>query len=174
MKLKKLIILSVLSIISGCNSNVPVTFYGQSFGDYMEGKNSPFEFYPGLSYSPELVQRKWKLRSIGGESAPYGIPLEDLDLWLNLTPEVGKTGFKYSGHYSKKSFSGEYEFDENGNISILSMEVIGGAIIKGRKGKTISKFIGSVGNALTFKLSVSGLGMRVYSVETFLEFYAID
>jgi len=148
--------------MSGCNSNVPVKFYGQSFGDYIRGENGNAELSLGL------IQRKWKLTSMGMETAPYGILLDDLNLTLHFTNELTDSAqYRFKGIAVVNGFSGDYEFDDTGNIKILTL----GSTRRGPagdKGKIEKRFMYGVRRAETYE--IMGSSMRLNSQDGVLEF----
>lgn len=103
----------------------------------------------------------------------YGISLEDLDLWINLTQKVGEDGYRYTAHAILSSFWGEYDFDQNGEIRVLSQgddRVL--RVASEDKSRIERKFRMLIRDAEAYELS--GSELKLYSDQEYMNFYATD
>lgn len=163
---RQLLISGVILLLHSCSSNVPVTFNGKKFNGYLNEDNN-------LSKADYSLHRKWKLISLNGDIAPYGILLDDLNLWLHFRQKAGKTSYKYVGHGVPSSFWGAYEFDQDGGITILSMgddRVL--RVVSEDHRRIESKFRTLIRDAKAYE--IAGSEMKLHSAKEYLEFYAVD
>lgn len=163
---KQILISGVILLLNSCNSSVPVTFNGKNLDRYLNQDN-------GLSKANNSIHRKWKLTSLSGDTAPYGILLDDLNFWIHFTPELAESSYRYVGHGAPSSFWGNYEFDQDGGITILSMGDDRVLRVTSEDHRRIeSEFRSIIKDAKAYELA--GEEMKLRSAKDYLVFYAID
>lgn len=165
---KQLLTIFAILLLSSCGSSVPITFNGQNFNEYLNEGHNP-------SVAISSLHRKWKCVSFHGNPAPYNILLEDLTLWINLKQETDKNSYSYMGHGIANTFRGDYAFDHDGGITILSMgddRVL--RVISEDLSRIEREFKQLIRDAKGYE--INGPEMRLYSEKDyiFLDFYAIN
>ena len=156
----RLVAVSLLVLGSGCRSTAPVKFYGKGFTTYLETKK----------VRPPALSGAWKLVSLNGEVAPYGISLKDLDLTLTFEQNISDSVHCYTGHGVINNFGGKYESDSTGNMSVLTM---GGTKVGvgGDLGSIESEFMRLAKQAVEYEIVDTTLRLRIQ--EQFIELRAV-
>ena len=162
MRLASVLTMVVLLLTGGCRSQLPVSFYGKDFSEYMQSK----ALRPPLS-----LPGRWRVISFNGECAPYDLLLEDLDLTLTLGQSVSDTVHHYGGQGIINGFAGDYTFSEWGEMAVLSM---GGTrvAVRGDKGRIENTLMRLIKQAQSYE--IRGAILRLYTEEEFVEFRAVE
>lgn len=159
--MRLLILLSLSGLLGGCGAGVPITFYGQSFDEYVSESSNNYNSYP------TALQQRWQLVSINNDSAPLGAPIANHNFFIYFrATQTGKDRYQFGGK-AMQGFWGEYCFNEQGFIEILMMKGIK-KTYSGSAGRLERLFERILINAKTYE--IVGGNLKLCSSNDELEF----
>lgn len=119
--MRLLALLGLSGLLGGCGAGVPITFYGQSFDEYVSESSSNYNSYP------TALQQRWQLVSINNDAAPLDVPIADYNFFIYFrATQTSKGRYQFRGR-AMQGFWGEYTWaasrsNEQGSIEILMMK----------------------------------------------------